>query len=138
MAVAVGSTSAATTAAAAGTGSRQLLTGLLEDHLGVLTWTHHPHQQVVGIGGGIQEQRWVQTQPAVDQLLLRLHRHSDQFRLRPAVMAFRASGSRTLSLAGDQRDAVLVGRHHLALGAAATATTSAAAATTAALQCRRG
>ena len=43
---------------------RQLLTGLLEHLLRILSRTHHPNHHVVGFGRGIQQQSGIETKPA--------------------------------------------------------------------------
>lgn len=92
-------TIARTTPTAAGTGGGQLLAGLLKHRLRIGTGTHDPRHDVVATGGRIEQQRRAQAQPAVDELLLRLHRYRHNFGVRTAQG--RIPGALTTPLAGS-------------------------------------
>ena len=90
---------AATAAAAAGAGRGQLLAGFLQHELGILARTHDPHHQVVAAGAWVKQQGGVKTQPAVDELLIGLHRDGHQVGLLPAAGGFAGAASPTADTA---------------------------------------
>lgn len=123
---------ATTPTAATRTGGGQLLAGFLQHSFRIVTGSHHPHHEVVSHGGLVKQESWIETQPAVHQLLLGLHRHGHQFRLRPAAGGFESwcclSGFAVLS---GQREVISLadGLQIRTATAPTTATTAAAPAT---------
>ena len=85
----------ATAPAPARAGGGQLLAGFLQHQFGILAGANHPHHQVVATGAGIQQQGGVKTQPAVDELLIGLHRDGHKVRLLPAAGGVAGAASPT-------------------------------------------
>ena len=76
------STPTTPTAAAAATSARcELLSGFLQHGLGILSGAHHADQNVVRLRRLVQQQRRVETQPAIQLLLLGRHRHCNELRV---------------------------------------------------------
>ena len=105
-------------------GGGQLLAGFLQHLVRILAGANHPHHQVVAAGAWVKQQGGVETQPAVDELLIGLHRDGNQVGLLPAAGGLAGAASPTAATAN-------------ATGAT-TATPTAAAAATAAIGERFG
>ena len=128
---------AATTATTtARTSGGQLLAGLLQHRFRISARPDDPHQQVVAAGHRIEQQGRIEAEPAVDQLLLRFHRHSHQLVLGAPQRTVRAPLATLQPLTPIRRcELETWGCDHLAiacgfgrLGTAATTATAAAAA----------
>ena len=89
----------ATAAAPAGARGGQLLAGFLQYELGILAGTHDPHHQVVAAGAWVKQQGGVETQPAVDEFLIGLHRDGHQVGLLPAAGGLAGAASPTAATA---------------------------------------